>query len=141
LGRHDSRYVNSVRYHRENAPIMVEQPSETMPEDVRQAFCDTVRLFDRWRFDTPAPTLPFRNWGVISLSGLCDLVLAYKNEPLPLDLHHELLALLNNLHMGLKAELTIDPSYANGARCLDTLIQDRRAAVEVARSLSNQGSV
>ena len=34
--------------------------------------------------------------------------------------------------MGLKAELTIDPSYAIGARCLDTLIQDRRAAVEVA---------
>ena len=79
--------------------------------------------------------------GVISLSGVCDLVLAYKNEPLPLDVHHELLGLLNNLHMGLKAELTIDPSYVIGARCLDTLIQDRRAAVEVARSLSNQGSV
>jgi hypothetical protein len=119
---------------------MVEQPSETIPEDVRQAFCDAVRLFDRWRFDTPAPTLPFRTW-VISLSGVCDLVHAYKNEPLPLDVHHELLALLDNLHMGLKAELTIDPSYAIGARCLDTLIQDRRAAVEVARSLSNQGSV
>jgi hypothetical protein len=55
--------------------------------------------------------------------------------------HHELLALLDNLHVGLKAELTIDPSYAIGARCLDTLIQDRRAAVEVARSLSNPGSV
>jgi hypothetical protein len=117
---------------------MVEQPSETMPDDVRQAFCDAVRIFDRWRFDAPAPTLPFRTWGVISLSGVCDLVLAYKNEPLPLDVHHELLALLDNLHMGLKAELTIDPSYAIGARCLDALIQDRRAAVEVARSLSNQ---
>ena len=117
---------------------MVEQPSETMPEDVRQAFCDGVRLFDRWRFDTPAPTLPFRTWGVISLSGVCDLVLAYQNEPLPSDVHHELLGLLDNFHMGLKAELTIDPSYAIGARCLDTLIQDRRAAVSIARSLSNQ---
>ena len=123
------------------AGIIQKPPSETMPEDVRQAFCDAVRLFGRWRFDTPAPTLPFRNWGVISLSGLCDLVLAYKNEPLPLDVHHELLALLDNLHIGLKAELTIDPSYAIGARCVDTLIQDRRAAVGIARSLLNQGSV
>ena len=140
IGPPTIRQLGSLSF-RENAAIMVEQPSETMPEDVRQAFCDAVRLFDRWRFDTPAPTLPFRNWGVISLSGLCDLVLAYKSEPLPLDMHHELLALLDNLHMGLKAELTIDPSYAIGARCLDTLLQDRRAAVEVARSLSNQGSV
>ena len=114
---------------------MVEQPSETMPEDVRQAFCDAVRLFDRWTFDTPAPTVPFRTLN-ISLSGVCDLVLAYKNEPLPLDVHHELLGLIDNLHMGLKAELMIDPSYAIGARCLDALIQDRRAAVGVARSLS-----
>ena len=35
-------------------------------------------------------------------------------------------------------ELMIDPSYTTGARCLDTLIQDRRAAVAVARSLSNK---
>ena len=104
---------------------MVEQPSETLPQDVRQAFCDAVRLFDRWRFDTPAPTLNFRSW-VFSLSGMCDLVLAYKNEPLPLDVHDELLGLLDNLHMGLKAEL------------MDTLIQDRQAAVSIARSLSIQ---
>ena len=30
------------------------------------------------------------------------------------------------------------PSYTNGARYLDILIQDRRAAVAVARSLSNR---
>jgi hypothetical protein len=68
---------------------------------------------------------------------VCDLVLAYKNEPLPLNVQRELLGLVDNLHMGLKAELTIDPSYAIGARCLDTLIQDRRVAVGIARSLSN----
>ena len=32
----------------------------------------------------PAPTLPIRSLNV-SLSGVCDLVLAYKNEPLPLN--------------------------------------------------------
>jgi hypothetical protein len=93
---------------------MADQPSQTMPEDVRQAFSDAVRLFDRWMFDTPAPTLPVRTLD-ISLSGVCDLVLAYKNESLPLDVHHELLALIDDLHMRLKAELTIDPSYATDA--------------------------
>ena len=117
---------------------MAEQPSETMPDDVRQSFCDAVRLFDRWRFDTPAPTLPFRGLTTVSLSGICDLVLAYRNEPLPLDVHHELWGLIDGLHMSLKAELAIDPSYTTGARCLDTLVQDRRAAVGVARSLSNK---
>jgi hypothetical protein len=134
LGRKAVDNVNSVRY---PSVRMVEQPSEAIPDDVRQAFCDAVRLFDRWGFDTPAPTLNFRSW-VFSLSGVCDLVLAYKNEPLSLDVHDLLLGLLDNLHMGLKAELTIDPSYAIGARCLDTLIQDRQAAVSIARSLSNQ---
>jgi hypothetical protein len=118
---------------------MADQPSETMPEDVRQAFGDAVRLFDRWRFDTPAPTLHFRTL-FVSLSGVCDLVLAYKNEPLPVSVHDELWRLIDDLHVNLKTELANDPSYATGARCLDALIQDRRASVAVARSLSNEGS-
>ena len=107
---------------------MVEQPTQTMPEDVRQAFADAVRLYSRWRVqpgDVPAPTLDFRTLNV-SLSGICDLVAAYKNEPLPLAVHDELWRLIDN--MKLKAELAIDPSYATGARCLDALIQDRRMA-------------
>jgi hypothetical protein len=107
---------------------MTEQPSETMPEDVRQAFGDAVRLFNRWRFDTPPSTLVFRTLAV-SLSGVCDLVLAYKSEPLPIDVHDELWGLMDNPNIGLKAELAIDPSYATGARCLDTLIQDRRSKI------------
>jgi hypothetical protein len=107
---------------------MTEQPSETIPEDVRQAFGDAVRLFHRWRFDTPPPTLVFRTLAV-SLSGVCDLVLAYKSEPLPIDVHDELWGLMDNPNIGLKAELAIDPSYATGARCLDTLIQDRRSKI------------
>ena len=100
-------------------------------------FIDAVRLFNQWQFDTPPPTLGFRTMA-ISLSGVCDLVLAYKNERLPVDVHDELWGLMDNLHIGLKAELAIDPSYAIGARCLDTLIQDRRSAVGVARSLTNR---
>ena len=36
------------------ARIIQKPPSETMPEDVRQAFCDAVRIFDRWRFASRA---------------------------------------------------------------------------------------
>ena len=106
---------------------MVEQLSDTMPEDVRQAFSDAVRLYSHWRFEPPnlpSPTLGFRTLKV-SLSGICDLVAAYKNEPLPLAVHDELWTLIEQ--MKLKAELAIDPSYATGARVLDALIQDRRS--------------
>jgi hypothetical protein len=107
---------------------MVEQLSETMPEDVRQAFSDAVRLYSRWRSEPPnlpPPTLVFRALKV-SLSGICDLVAAYKNESLPLAVHDELWMLIEE--MKSKAELAIDPSYTTGARVLDALIQERRAA-------------
>ena len=74
-----------------------------------------------------APTLGFRTLK-ISLSGICDLVAAYKNEPLPLAVHDELWTLIKE--MKLKAELAIDPSYATGARVLDALVQKRRAAFD-----------
>jgi hypothetical protein len=116
--------------------VMVEQLTQTMPEDVRQAFSDAVRLYNRWRLesgDVLAPTLDFRTLEV-SLSGICDLITAYKNEPLPLPVHDELWTLIDNGHVKLKAELAIDPSYATGARCLDTLIHDRRAASDMSRA-------
>ena len=108
--------------------VVVEQLSEAMPQDVRLAFADAVRLYNHWRVEppnVPAPTLGFRTLKV-SLSGICDLVTAYKNEPLPLAVHDQLWTLI--VDMKLKAELAIDPSYATGARCLDALIQDRRTA-------------
>ena len=52
---------------------------ETMPEDVREAFADAVRLFNHWKaepLDAPVPTIDFRLMEV-SLSGICDLVSAY----------------------------------------------------------------
>ena len=107
---------------------MVEQLTETMPEDVREAFADAVRLFNHWRAepdDAPAPAIGFRSLKV-SLSGICDLVASYKNEPLPVGIHDELWRLLED--MKLKAELAMDPSYATGARGLNALIQGRRAA-------------
>ena len=102
---------------------MVEQPSEAMPEDVRQAFWGAVRLFGHWKSDSAAadtspPALKFRGL-IVSLSGVCDLVLAYKNEPLPMNVHDELWRRIDTVQTKLKEELAIDPSYATGARCLE----------------------
>jgi hypothetical protein len=108
--------------------VMIEQLSEPMPEDVRQAFSDAVRLYSHWRLEAPnlpAPTLAFRSLKV-SLSGICDLVAAYKNEPLPPFVNVELWKHVED--MKLKAELAVDPSYSTGARVLDALIQARRSA-------------
>jgi hypothetical protein len=110
---------------------MVEQLLETMPEDVREAFADAVRLFDHWmagQADLPAPTIDFRRMEV-SLSGICDLVTAYKNEPMPVPVQDELWGLIEDVK--LKAELAIDPSYTTGARCLDALIRGRRSSPNV----------
>jgi hypothetical protein len=104
--------------------MLTAKPYRVAPAQAR----DAVRLYSRWRVEPPnaaAPTLGFRTLKV-SLSGICDLVAAYKNEPLPLAVHDELWTLLDD--MKLKAELAIDPSYATGARCLDALIQDRRTS-------------
>ncbi len=104
---------------------MAAQQRETIPDDVRQSFRDAVRLFYRWRPGERIPTIRFRTM-IVSLSGVCDLVLAYRNEPLPLDVHHELLALIDRPHLNLKADLMTDPSFETGARCLDKLIEERR---------------
>jgi hypothetical protein len=70
---------------------MAVQQSETMPDDVSQSFRAAVPLFYRWRLGEPIPTVRFRTM-VVSLSGVCDLVLAYRNEPLPLGRHSNLAA-------------------------------------------------
>jgi hypothetical protein len=121
---------------------MVEQLSETMPEDVREAFSDAVRLYSHWRSEPPnlpPPTLAFRTLKMISLSGICDLVAAYKNESLPLAVHDELWTLIEE--MKLKAELAIDPSYATGARVLDALIQNRRTASDRGTADTSQATL
>ncbi len=106
---------------------MAAKQPETIPDDLRQSFREAVRLFYRWRPGESMPTLKFRTM-IVSLSGVCDLVLAYRNEPLPLDVHHELLALIETPNMSLKAELMMDPSFETGARSLYKLIEQRRAS-------------
>jgi hypothetical protein len=105
---------------------MVEQPSEPMPEDVREAFRGAIRLYADWKFGGLERALSFRGLQQVSLSGVCDLVLSYRNEPLPGEVHDELWNLMIG-RLNLKEEFAEDPTYTTGARCLDKLIQDQRA--------------
>jgi hypothetical protein len=78
---------------------MMEQSSEPMPEDARQAFRDAVHLNADWKFGRPQRPVSFRRLQKISLSGMCDLVLSYRNEPPPADVHHELLNLIDEIRI------------------------------------------
>jgi hypothetical protein len=106
---------------------MTEQSTDALPQYVRRIFRDAIRLNARWTpaAGTSVPTVRFRNL-VVSLSGVCALVLAYKNEPLPTMIFDELWSAIDMQHIKLKAELATDPSYATAAKCLDTLVQGRR---------------
>ena len=105
---------------------MAEQSSESMPEDVQVAFREAIRLYADWKLGGAERAMSFRGLGRLSLSGMCDLVQSYKNEPLPENIHDELWNLMVG-RLNLKEELAEDPTYATGARCLEKLIQDQRA--------------
>jgi hypothetical protein len=105
---------------------MVEQPDEPLPEDVRAAFREAIRLYADWKFGGSEVAMSFRGFQKVSLSGVCDVVVGYRNEPLPENVHDELWKLMAG-RFNLKEELAEDPTYATGARCLDKLIQDQRA--------------
>ncbi len=102
---------------------MVEQSSEPIPNDVHEAFLKAIRLYNDWKFGGPLRLVNFRKLGQISIIGVCELVLSYRNEPLPADLHDVLWNLSDETR--LKAELTVDPSYTTGAQCLLKLIDDQ----------------
>jgi hypothetical protein len=104
---------------------MSKHPSEPMPEDLREAFRNAIDLYREWKLGAPERSVSFRTLLQVSLSGVCDLVLSYSNELLPVKVHDELWILIDDLN--LKVELAKDPSYATGARCLDKLIQNHRA--------------
>jgi hypothetical protein len=106
---------------------MVEELPEPMPEDVRDAFRDAVKLYAVWKSGGPENSVSFRKFKYVSLAGVCDLVLSYRNEPLPIKLHDELWNLVDKVDTDLKVELATDPSYATAARCLTRLIENHRA--------------
>ena len=99
---------------------MVEQPSEPMPEDVRKAFRDAIYIYVDWKYDRPERSISFRRLQQVSLNELCDLVLSYRNEPLPVNVHDELWNLIDNTRINLKVELATVPSYATSAHFLLT---------------------
>ncbi len=113
-------------------PQMFEQLSEPMPNDVRQAFSEAIRLYNEWKFGDSEPLVGFRKLRQISISGMCELVLGYRNEPLPANLRNLLRHLIDGTHVNLKVELDEDPSYTTGAQCLLKMIDDHRRQTSAA---------
>jgi hypothetical protein len=113
-------------------PQMVEQLSEPMPNDVRGAFSAAIRLYGEWKFGDAEPLVGFRKLRQISISGVCELVLGYRNEQLPANLRNVLGQLIDGTRMNLKVELDEDPSYTTGAQCLLKMIDDYRRQISAA---------
>ena len=87
LSVEDPRVVVSKSEIAAKGTQLLEQSSPPMPEDVREAFRDAVHLYVDCKLGSPERSISFRRLQRISLSGVCDLVLGYRNEPLPLDIH------------------------------------------------------
>jgi hypothetical protein len=118
-------------------PQMMGQSSEPMPDDVRQAFRDAINLYADWKFGRPRRPVSFRRLQKISLGGVCDLVLSYRNEPLPADVQYELLNLIDEIRINPKLRLT----YAAGAQYLLRLIDNqtqKQAAAKRTRALPHK---
>jgi hypothetical protein len=76
---------------------MSERPSEPMPEDLREAFRNAIDLYREWKLGAPERSVSFRTLLQVSLSGVCDLVLSYSNELLPVKVHDELWILMDDV--------------------------------------------
>lgn len=100
------------------------QPSD---DDLRLAFCQAVRDFQvSW---SPAPHGPEPSLGQEghSIEALCWLVSGF-NDPLPEETCNELRGYVDASRPDLKEKLSGNPSYATGGRCLQSLMEDQKAA-------------
>ena len=100
---------------------MVEQ-TEPIPDDVRQAFRDAIRVYADWKFGGAERPISFRRLQKISISGVCELLLSYRTEPLPANVQDQLLNLINEISINPKVRLT----FAAAAQYLLKLISDQR---------------
>ncbi len=92
-------------------------------------FFEAICLYSDWKFGGSEPLVSFRKLRQMSISGVCELVLGYRNEPLTAQLHNMLRNLIDP-QMNIKVELDEDPSYATGA--LLEMIDDYRRQISAA---------
>jgi len=102
-------------------PQMTEQ-SEPIPYDVRQAFHNAVHVYADWKFGGAERPINFRKLQKISVSGVCELMLSYRNEPISADVKSDLFNLIDEIRKIPTAGLT----YAAAAHCLLRLVDDQK---------------
>ena len=108
-------------------PQITEQ-SEPIPDDVRQAFHNAVQVYADWKFGGAERPINFRRLQKISVSGVCELILSYRNEPISADVNSDLLNLIDEICKNPTVGLT----YAAAAQCLLRLVDDQKKQKRVA---------
>ncbi len=97
---------------------------DPIPRDLSEAFHEVVRQFSDWR-----PPEPEREVSVkqrpYTMSEVCGLADGFA-ELMPDEVFDQLLSYMDARHLELRGELAKDRSYANGARSLLKLINDRK---------------
>jgi hypothetical protein len=98
----------------------------TITSDLAVAFCEAVNFYQFWSPGRAAQ----REWNIegsfYSMRGICERVLAggFADE-LPNAVFVQLISYMHAKHRRLEENLIRDESYATGARCLLTLMDER----------------
>ena len=98
-------------------------------ENLSEAFNNAVWLFADWTSSLPELEVSLDR-KPFSMSAVCGLVDGF-SDPLPEQVVDRLLSYMRIQHAELKHKLTLDRSYAVGARCLLGLIDSRKAEYQM----------
>jgi hypothetical protein len=102
--------------------------------DVMEAFHDAVLRYEDWGGE-PEPKVSL-NRKLVSISDVCRFVITTDvRDPLPEVVSQRIDWFMHAQHRTLKEEFGRYPSYATGARCLLTLIDEQLERLAAARNL------
>jgi hypothetical protein len=114
--RSDPAFASFIGYE----PIM--ERTERIPDDLRRAFCDAIHVYADWKLGGSERPISFRRIQKISISGVCELLLSYRTEPLPDNIQNQLLSVVDVISISSNVRLT----FATAAQYLLKLIFDQR---------------
>jgi hypothetical protein len=104
---------------------MAKRPPGPIPTYLREAFADALELFPDWSAALPEREVSIKG-KPFTMSAVCSLVDGY-NDRLPDSVVAVLTSHVQVAFADLTEQLTGDPSYTIGAKCLRRLIANRKA--------------
>jgi hypothetical protein len=98
------------------------EPSEELPEVLKQAFREAVQRYSEWQFSGPEPRMLYAG-SLVKISAISDFVSDYDNaEMAAVDFTILYNSLRDMSERPIKESLGRDASYHNVARCLRQLV-------------------